>query len=78
MFPGALVRDDEQIGSIIDADDNAEIGFQDQSDGTKVIHLRLRVGQAVTLRRSSDVMLLASDERVRVFYVLSESNHAAT
>ncbi len=54
---GELVQGEEQIASIIDVDDNAEIGFR----------------QRVTLHRSSDALLIAEDDRERIFYVLSDT-----
>ena len=76
-FPGELVRDDEQMGSIIEVDDDAEMGFQKRADGSfEAIHLRLRPGHAVTLHRSSDVLLVGPDGQQRVFYVLSDTNNA--
>ena len=76
-FPGELVHDDEQMGSIIEADDEAEMGFQKRADGSfEAIHLRLRAGHAVTLHRSSDVLLVAPDGQQRVFYVLSSTSGA--
>jgi hypothetical protein len=72
-LPGELVRDAEQIGSIVEVDDDDEIGFPQRADGSfESIILRLRAGHAVLLHRSSDVMLLADDDRERVFYVLSD------
>jgi hypothetical protein len=71
VFPGEIVRETEQIGSIIDADEDAQIGFQQRPDGSfETIIVRLKAGQAVTLHRGSHVLLAGSGERV--FYVLSE------
>jgi len=76
-FPGELVRDDEQIGSIIEADTDAHIGFQRRADGSfEAIHLRLRAGHTVILHRSSDTLLVAPDGDQRAFYVLSEQKNA--
>lgn len=73
-FPGELVRGEEQIGSIIEVDADAEIGFRQRADGSfEAIILRLRAGHAVTLHRSSDILLIADDDRERVFYVLSQN-----
>jgi len=75
-LPGELVRDREQIGSIIEVDDDAEIGFRQRDDGSfEAIILRLRAGHAVALHRSSDVLLIADDDRERVFHV--EPHNAA-
>ena len=69
-LPDALVREDEKIGSIIKVDDEARIGFCDRPDGTlEAIILQLQSGQKVRLHRSCDVLLLADDDRERVFYV---------
>jgi hypothetical protein len=70
VFPGEIIGDTEQVGSIIDADEDAEIGFQQRPDGTNErIILRLKAGQTVTLHRGSHA-LLGSDLKERVFYVL--------
>jgi hypothetical protein len=70
-LPGELVRDGEQVGSIIDIDDDAEIGFRQLPDGSfEAIILRLRTGQEVELHRSSHALLLADDDRERIFYVV--------
>jgi hypothetical protein len=73
-LPGELVRDEEQIGSIIEVDDDAEIGFRQRPDGSfEAIILSLRAGHAVALHRSSDAVLLAEDDRERIFFVVSDS-----
>ena len=69
-LPGELVREDEKIGTIIEVDDEARIGFRERLDGTvEAIILQLQAGHKVRLHRSSDVLLLADDDRERVFYV---------
>ena len=76
-LPGELLREGEQIGSIIAVDDDAEIGFRQRDDGSfEAIILRLRAGHTVELHRSSDALLIADDDRERVFYV--ESHNAAS
>ncbi len=71
-FPGELVRDKEQVGRIVEADDDAEIGFPQRPDGSfEAIVLRLRPGQTVMRNRSSDALLMSDDDRERIFYVLS-------
>jgi len=71
IFPGEIVREAEQIGSIIEADDEAEIGFQPRPDGTfERIILRLKAGQTATLHRGSQA-LLGGDVTERVFYISS-------
>ena len=73
-LPGELIRNDEQIGSIIEVDHDADVGFQKRSDGTvEAIHMRLHAGHTVTLHRSSDVLLVARDREERVFYILSDN-----
>ena len=75
-LPGELLREGEEIGSIISVSDEAEIGFRPREDGSfEAIILRLRAGHTVELHRSSDALLIADDDRERVFYV--ESHNAA-
>lgn len=77
-LPGELMREDEKIGSIIEVDDDAEIGFRQRPDGSfEAIILRLRTGHSVELHRSSDAVLLADDDRERIFYVLSDGGTAS-
>jgi len=72
IFPGEILRDEEQIGSIIEVDDDAEIGFRQRPDKSfDLIILRLKAGHTVTLHRGADVLLGGSDAEERVFYVLS-------
>ena len=71
ILPGEIVRVDEQIGSIIEADDEAEIGFHKRPDGSfDRIILRLKAGHTATLHRGSQA-LLGGDVTERVFYVSS-------
>ena len=73
ILPGEIVRDGEQIGSIIEADDEADIGFQPRPDGTfERIILRLKAGHTATLHRGSQA-LLAGDVAERAFYVSSSA-----
>jgi hypothetical protein len=75
-LPGELVREQEQIGSIVEVDDDAQIGFRQRADGSfDAIILQLRAGRRVLLHRASDALLIADDDRERVFYV--ESQNAA-
>jgi hypothetical protein len=71
IFPGEIFREGEEIGSVIEADDDADIGFHQRSDGSfdKII-LRLKAGQTATLHRGSQA-LLGGDVTERVFYVSS-------
>jgi len=71
-LPGGLVREPEQIGSIIEVDDDAQIGFRQRADGSfEAIILQLRAGHRVLLHRSSDALLIANDDRERIFHVES-------
>ena len=73
-LPGELLREGEQIGSIIDVSDDAEIGFRQRTDESfEAIILRLRAGHTAELHRGSDALLIADDDRERVFYVLSHN-----
>src|SRR5262245_35001014 len=73
-LPADLVRAEEKIGSIIDVDDDAEIGFRERADGSlEAIILRLRAGQKAELHRSSEALLIADDDRERVFHIESQS-----
>ena len=75
-LPGELVRQQEQIGSIVEVDDDAQIGFRQRADGSlEAIILQLRAGQRALLHRSSDALLIADDDRERIFHV--ESHNAA-
>lgn len=73
--PGELVRQNEQLGSIVEISDNdAEVRFQQrEGGGIEAIHLFLKPGQSVVLHRASEVFVVADDSRKRVFYVLSET-----
>ena len=72
VFPGELIRDGEQIASIIEADDAALLGFQQRPDGSfERIILRLKAGHAVTLHRGSDVVLGSSEVAERVFNIVN-------
>ena len=75
-LPGELVREQEQIGSIVEVDDDAQIGFRQRPDGNfEAIILQLRAGHRVLLHRSCDALLIADYDRERVFHV--ESYNAA-
>lgn len=70
-FPGELIREGELIGSIIDAGDDAEIGFKQREDQSfEIIYLRLRAGHNVTLQRSAQVILVADAPLERRFRIV--------
>ena len=72
MLPGGLVRGSEEIGSIIEVPDDAEIGFEGQMpDQTfQRILLKLGPGQAVRLHRATQAMMVQPSQPV-VFEVSS-------
>jgi len=71
MVPGGLVRESEEIGSIIEVPDDAEIGFDGQMpDKTfERILLKLAPGQAVRLHRATQAMLVQPSDQAVVFDV---------
>jgi hypothetical protein len=61
VFPARLVQENEQIVEIIEAPDDAEIGFQESDDTQEVfshIILKLPKGGGVRVNRSSKAILL--------------------
>ena len=76
-FSGALISDHEQIGSVIEASDpDVRVGFDRALDGQgfSAIRLLLEPGQAVTMRKSAEAILVASDTRQRVFHARTPSD----
>jgi len=71
MVPGGLVRESEEIGSIIEVPDDAEIGFDGQMpDKTfQRILLKLAPGQAVRLHRATQAMMVQPSDQAVVFDV---------
>ena len=71
MVPGGLVRESEEIGSIIEVPDEAEIGFDGQMpDKTfERILLKLAPGQAVRLHRATQAMMVQPSDQAVVFDV---------
>jgi hypothetical protein len=61
-LPKALIQDGETIGSILICDDDAEFGMHSERDFYLV---KLQSGMIMSLARSSQAMLLASDGRAR-------------
>ena len=71
IFPSEIFREGEELGSVIEADDDADIGFHQRPDGSfDRIILRLKAGHTATLHRGSQT-LLGGEVAERVFYVLS-------
>ena len=69
ILPGEIFREGEELGSIIEVDDDAHIGFHQRPDGSfDRIILRMKAGHKATLRRGSQA-LLGGDVAVRAFYV---------
>jgi hypothetical protein len=71
MLPGGLVRESEEIGSIIEVPDDAEIGFDGQMpDKTfQRILVKLAPGQAVRLHRATQAMMVQPSDQAVVFDV---------
>ena len=70
ILPGAILPDETKIGEIIRAsDDNMEIGFtpKEGASGFETIILKFQKGQAVTLARSSDAMLVEEAKQTKTF-----------
>ena len=61
-LPKALIQDGETIGSILICDDDAEFGVHSEQD---VYIVKLQSGMIMSLTRSSQAVLLASDGRAR-------------
>jgi hypothetical protein len=71
ILPGEIFREGEELGSVIEADDDADIGFHQRPDGSfDRIILRLKAGHKATLHRGSQAFL-GGDVTERVFYVSS-------
>jgi hypothetical protein len=71
ILPGEIFREGEELGSVIEADDDADIGFHQRPDGSfDRIILRLKAGHTATLHRGSQA-LLGGDVAERAFYVSS-------
>jgi hypothetical protein len=69
VLPGALIGSDEPIGSIIKASsDDIQIGFDEDPQTHEIVTIRIRLlaGQAITLDRSAQGILVASDTRPRL------------
>ncbi len=63
ILPGALVREGEAIGSIIDAPEDAAIGFVPSPDGKgfESIHVKLKSGESIGVHRSSMAIVQAAN-----------------
>ena len=61
-LPKALIQDGEPIGSILICDDDAEFGIHSEQD---VYMVKLQRGMTMSLTRSSQAILIASDGRAR-------------
>jgi hypothetical protein len=61
-LPKALIQDGETIGSILICDEDAEFGIHTEQD---LCLVKLQSGMIMSLTRSSQAMLLASDGRAR-------------
>jgi hypothetical protein len=61
-LPKALIQEGEPIGSILICDDDAEFGVHSEQD---VYIVKLQSGMTMSLTRSAQAILLASDGRAR-------------
>jgi len=71
-YPASLSVDDEKIGSIIEtSSDDVLIAFKQEPDTKKFteIRLKLEAGQSATVRRSTQAMMVADDQRERKIYI---------
>jgi len=72
MLPGTLVSKGEEIGSIIDVSDNAEIGFQKSKNPKELfscIILKVAKGDEVCINRSTQAMVVSESEQAITFQV---------
>jgi hypothetical protein len=72
MLPGTLVSKDEQIGSVIDVSDNAEIGFQESKNPGELfscIILKVAKGDGIRINRPTQAMLVCESEGPVTFQV---------
>ena len=72
LFPGGILVDGAPIQSVIEAPNDARIGFDPSADGKgfETIRVALRPNDAMTLRRSSQAIVVAEDSRPRTFKIL--------
>ena len=72
-LPKALIREGEPIGSILICDDDAEFGIHSEQD---VYIVKLQPGMTMSLTRSSQAILMASDGRSRSVEIQQAPNEA--
>ena len=72
LLPGGILVDGASIQSVIEAPDDARIGFDPSADGKglEAIRVALRPNDVMTLHRSSQAMVVSEDSRPRIFKVL--------
>jgi hypothetical protein len=60
-FPGGLIRDGEQIGTIIEVSDDAEVSFQPSTNPKETfsrITLKVTEGDGIRINRGTQAMLV--------------------
>lgn len=74
VLPGAIMREGEQVQSVIEAPDDAKIGFDPSPDGKgfETIRIVLKSGDALLLHRSSQAMIASPDQTPRSFVILAQ------
>jgi hypothetical protein len=63
-FPKALIANNEQIGSILLCDDDAEFTLNDE---VGACYVKLKPGMTFALAKSCEIMVIAGDTRPRIF-----------
>src|SRR5574341_708881 len=66
VLPGELIRDDEQIGSIVEtSEDDVMLGFTPSLDRQKFTDIRVKLerGQSAMIRRSAQAIIRAEHGR---------------
>lgn len=78
LLPGGILVEGAAIQSVIEAPDDARIGFDPSADGKgfKTIRVALRPNDALTLRRSSQAIVVANDSRPRIFKIIKRPDSA--
>jgi hypothetical protein len=66
-LPKALIGDDETIGSVLHCDEDAEFGMNPEQE---LILVRLQPGMTMSLSRSSEAILVASDGRTQALDIM--------
>ncbi|MEQ1525529.1 MAG: hypothetical protein ABL911_02115 [Gallionella sp.] len=72
-FPRAVWKEGEPFSNVFSiSDDAVDVGFENKDGSGQTISICLKVGQSIQVHRSVEASVVAKDDRVRRFNVLSQ------